>query len=126
MSHAPCHVLLVEDDDDNATFVVNFLGENGVRVTRARSVQAARLYLAAVPYDLVISDIGLPGESGWDLMTKARPANGVPAIALSGYARKEDEAKSRAAGFLAHLSKPVNLDELLEAVTRYGCPAERS
>jgi DNA-binding response OmpR family regulator len=68
--------------------------------------------------DLVISDLGLPDESGLDLLPKLRKICNVPAIALSGYGSDEDIHRSHDAGFQEHITKPFNLEKLLEAIAR--------
>jgi DNA-binding response OmpR family regulator len=92
-------------------------------VRSAGSVATALAGLAALddgPFDLVISDIGLPDGSGLDLMREitARFPGGVRAICLTGFGMEEDIRKSREAGFLAHLTKPVNLQELETVLSR--------
>jgi CheY-like chemotaxis protein len=70
-------------------------------------------------FDVIVSDIGLPDGSGLDLMTDLRQR--MPrarAIALSGYGTEDDVTKSRSSGFDAHLTKPVNFDELLQTLDR--------
>jgi len=72
--------------------------------------------------DLLLSDIGMPGENGYDLVKQVRAlpienGGGVPAIALTAFARPEDRSRSLAAGFQLHLAKPVEQAELLAAVS---------
>ncbi len=72
---------------------------------------------------VIISDIGLPGEDGYQLVQRVRalkPQQGgsIPAVALTGYASPIDESKARAAGYQAHLSKPVELDQLVATIAR--------
>jgi CheY-like chemotaxis protein len=70
-------------------------------------------------FDVLVSDLGLPDRSGLDLirMLRARGAT-VPAIALSGYGQEKDREQSRAAGFQMHLVKPIDGDQLIEAIAR--------
>ncbi len=63
-------------------------------------------------FDAVISDLGLPDGNGLDLMREIQRQSPVPAIALSGYGMEDDLRQTRAAGFSAHLVKPVNVDQL--------------
>ena len=64
------------------------------------------------PFDLVISDLGLPDGDGVDLMAQLTKDYGLRGIALSGYGMAADRAKTEAAGFLSHLVKPVDFDQL--------------
>ncbi len=69
-------------------------------------------------FDLVISDIGLPDGSGLELMRRVKESRGpIPAIALTGYGMEEDIQRSRAAGFTAHMTKPIDFMKL-EAMIR--------
>jgi CheY-like chemotaxis protein len=79
----------------------------------------------------ILSDIAMPQEDGYRLMQRIRerePERGglVPAVALTAYARAEDTDRSLAAGFQVHLSKPVDLDQLLETVARLSEQRVRS
>jgi CheY-like chemotaxis protein len=95
------------------------LRERGHRVTSAGGVEAAlRVADHDGPFDLVISDIGLPDGSGLELMQRIRTAGPVPGIALSGYGTEEDLRKSREAGFFTHLTKPVDFPTLEAAIRR--------
>ncbi|HSG39462.1 MAG TPA: PAS domain-containing protein [Thermoanaerobaculia bacterium] len=101
-------ILLVEDHEDTAAVLADFLRLRGYVVHTADSVGAAMRAVAAESYDLIISDLGLPDGSGHDLMRHLRAGAAVRGIALSGYGMEEDIRKSREAGFLEHLTKPVN------------------
>jgi CheY-like chemotaxis protein len=69
------------------------------------------------PFDLLVSDLGLPDGSGTDLMQELRRrGHRLPGIALSGYGREEDIRRSREAGFEAHLTKPTNPDRLAQTI----------
>jgi signal transduction histidine kinase/CheY-like chemotaxis protein len=109
-------ILLVEDHDDTAAVMSMVLRHQGHQVRTADSVATALQAADAEPFDLLISDIGLPDGSGLDLMRQlqARRGGGPPVkgIALSGFGMEEDVRKSRAAGFDEHLTKPVSLDAL--------------
>jgi DNA-binding response OmpR family regulator len=67
-------------------------------------------------FDLLISDIGLPDRSGYDLMRELRESKSLPGIALSGFGSEHDVSKARAAGFAEHLTKPINFEQLEEAI----------
>jgi PAS domain S-box-containing protein len=106
-------ILLVEDHDDTSRVLSRLLERLGHRVRRADSVAAA-LAEADRPFDLLLSDIGLPDGTGIELIHELREKYGlqVPAVALTGYGMEEDIAKSREAGFIAHLTKPINFQRL--------------
>jgi CheY-like chemotaxis protein len=86
------------------------------------SVNAARDALATRVPNLVISDIGLPGEDGYAFVKHLRahePAAKVPAIAVTAFARSEDRQNVLAAGFDEHLAKPVDADQLVSLVVQF-------
>lgn len=112
-----CTVLLVEDHADTRAIMEFVLGDFGCRVRSAADVAEALRIAAEQAFDIVISDLGLPDGSGTDLMRVLKSTYGLQGIALSGYGMEADRARSRDAGFDAHLVKPVNLD-LLEATVR--------
>ncbi len=75
--------------------------------------------MATVKPALIISDIGMPDQSGYDMLAHLRLQPGlekVPAIAVSGFAMDEDRARAIEVGFSAHLAKPVNLERLLTII----------
>jgi CheY-like chemotaxis protein len=67
-------------------------------------------------FDLLISDIGLPDRSGYELMRELHESKGLRGIALSGFGMENDVTRSRAAGFSEHLTKPINFERLDEAI----------
>jgi CheY-like chemotaxis protein len=112
-------VLLVEDHGDTAQTMVTVLEMAGYEVATAGDVATALDILDKQPFDLLISDLGLPDRSGLDLMRELRTrGSALPGIALSGYGMESDMEQSRAAGFLAHLVKPVEPARLLEAMQK--------
>jgi signal transduction histidine kinase/CheY-like chemotaxis protein len=110
-------VLLVEDHRDTANVLAKLLARHGYRVRIAHSVAAALELAAAEEFDVVVSDIGLPDATGYELMTQLRDRYGAKGIALSGFGMEEDMKRSRDAGFVDHVTKPVDADQL-EAVLR--------
>lgn len=110
-------VLLVEDHPDTAKLLGRVLKAWGHKVRTAGSVAAAVQAADAEPFDLLVSDLGLPDGSGHDLMRTLSSGRKVRAIAVSGYGMDEDQQRSKDAGFAAHLTKPVDLTELREAIT---------
>jgi signal transduction histidine kinase/ActR/RegA family two-component response regulator len=108
-------ILLVEDNPDNALAMSHFLGQRGYEVTVAGSVHQA-LELARDDIDLVISDIGLPDGSGHDLVRQLVRRGPVRAIALSGYGAEIEVNRSAASGFERHLTKPIDPEQLIDAI----------
>ena len=111
-------LLLVEDHPDTADAMADLLRDLGHEVAVARTVAEARETAGreAGRFNLVISDLGLPDGSGLDLMSELSRRHGLRGIALSGYGMDEDIRRSREAGFLSHLTKPVSLQTLQEAI----------
>ncbi len=114
-------ILLVEDHEDTARLLRRLLEARGHEVDVASDIATALTLSGAKRFDLLVSDLGLPDGSGLDLMRGLR-ARGLklPGIALSGYGRQEDIAESRSAGFVAHLTKPVDMPRLEEAIAAAG------
>ncbi len=104
-------VLLVEDDVMTSRIMAKLLRQNGYFVTTANSVAGA-LAVPSAEYDFVVSDIGLPDGSGHDLMRAIKVHHDVPGIALTGFGMEDDIRKSREAGFIAHLTKPLDFAKL--------------
>jgi len=112
-------VLLVEDDADSRQVFTTVLELAGARVQAVGSVREALQALEDRRPDVLISDIGMPGEDGYALIRQVRGrAHGgdVPAIAVTGYVSSEDRARLQAAGFQLHLPKPVEPCEVVAAV----------
>jgi CheY-like chemotaxis protein len=105
-------ILLVEDHPDTARILARLLQQAGYEVRTAGSAAAALHLAATEPFDVVVSDIGLPDASGYELMEQIRDRHGLKGIALSGYGMEEDARRSRSAGFIDHVVKPVDLAQL--------------
>jgi CheY-like chemotaxis protein len=118
-AHEPVRrkILLVEDHGDSAMMMRALLETSGYQVQAVGDVKQALEAAVATRFDLLISDLGLPDRSGLELVKELR-ARGIlmKAIALSGYGREEDVTRSREAGFIAHLTKPVEVETLIRAV----------
>jgi len=115
------HILLVEDHADLRELMEALLEQAGARVTTRSSVRDAFLVLETQQPDALVSDIGLPDEDGYALIRRLRKreAKGggfLPAVAVTGYVRAEDRARILAAGFQAHLPKPVEPVELTATI----------
>ena len=105
-------LLVVEDHAATRAVLSRVLTHSGHHVTLASTMREAVTAFGTEHYDAVISDLGLPDGSGLDLIREFQRQRSVPAIALSGYGMEDDLQQSKAAGFFAHLVKPVNLEQL--------------
>ena len=111
-------VLIVDDEPDTRELLKMGLAQCGAEVKAAGSVAEALEMLITDAPDLLISDIGMPDEDGYDLIRRVRELpseNGrkIPAIALTAYARVEDRMQALRAGYQMHVPKPVELAELV-------------
>jgi signal transduction histidine kinase len=109
-------VLLVEDHEPTRTALTQLLMRRSYKVITAGSIAEARTLAAAQNFNLVVSDIGLPDGNGYDLMAELQKNGAVKGIALTGYGMEQDVARSRDAGFVAHLTKPVSIQSLESAL----------
>jgi PAS domain S-box-containing protein len=111
-------VLVVDDEPDTREMLKAALGQSGAEVTAAGSVAEALDAMRAAPPDLLISDIGMPEEDGYELIRRVRALPDenearVPAIALTAYARVEDRMQALRCGYQMHVPKPVEMAELV-------------
>lgn len=114
-------VLVVDDEPDARGLIKRVLEECKAAVVTAASAKEALERIRQGPPDVLVSDIGMPGEDGYALIAQVRelPAEqgaDIPAIALTAYARAEDRMKAMLAGFQHHLVKPVEPAELVTLV----------
>ena len=114
------HLLVVEDHQPTLDVLTRLLRKQGHAVETAASVEAALALAAGRRFDLVISDIGLPDGNGVELMVQLTRNYGLRGIALSGYGMDEDLARTRDAGFLAHLVKPIDFERLNRTIDEVG------
>jgi PAS domain S-box-containing protein len=115
-ARAPMHLLLVEDHPPTALVLSRLLTRFGHRVTSAGSVAEALAAANREKIDFVVSDLGLPDGTGIELMVQLRQQHGLSGIALSGYGMDDDRRRTKEAGFVAHLTKPVNFKEIAHAL----------
>jgi PAS domain S-box-containing protein len=121
---AGTRILIVEDDPDSRRLIERILTNAGARVTAAASAQQAVEQFQRERPDVLISDIGMPGEDGYTLLARLRAlesTNGaarVPAVALTALARPEDSRRALLAGYQLHIAKPVEPGQLTDAVAR--------
>ena len=116
-------VLLVDDEPDMLDILDQFLCDCGARVTVAHSARAALAAIVADPPDVVVSDIGMPGEDGYWLIAAVRALSSdrggsVAAIAMTGDVVTNSPARIRHAGFDELRGKPFDLEDLAELITR--------
>jgi signal transduction histidine kinase/ActR/RegA family two-component response regulator len=112
----PRRVLVVDDHYDTCTGMKMMLERRGYDITLAHTADQAVEKARKQDFDLLISDIGLPDRSGYELMKELRTVKGLRGIALSGFGMEHDVDKARAAGFSEHLTKPINFERLEEAI----------
>ena len=115
-------LLIVDDEPDTRELLSKIFEQQGAQVFEAASAHEALDRLQRCTPDLVVSDIGMAGIDGYNLMRRIRAQDGryakIPAIALTAYAREEDKATALAAGFHAHMPKPVDPTALVSSVSR--------
>ena len=117
-------LLVVEDHPDTARLLGRLLRSNGYEVETAGTAAAALQLIESKPFDLLVSDIGLPDATGHDLMRRIRQRHDLRGIAMTGYGMDDDVRKSLDAGFADHIIKPVDVAQL-EAVIQRVAAAPR-
>jgi signal transduction histidine kinase/CheY-like chemotaxis protein len=117
------HVLIVDDEPDARELLKVMLANTGARISEAESTaEAMRIYSEDRP-DIILADIAMPGLDGYALIRAIRnlpsgEGGHARVVAVSAYARREDRQRALKAGFNAHVSKPVQLDDLYDALER--------
>lgn len=112
-------ILAVDDEEDSLTVLKKILMRHHAVVHAAASVDEALACLETFKPDLLLTDIGMPGRDGYDLLREMRNLKdgaSIPAIALTALLRQEDRIRSLRSGFQMHLGKPVNTEELVAAI----------
>jgi signal transduction histidine kinase/ActR/RegA family two-component response regulator len=127
---AGLRVLLVDDNADTLETVAMVLREHGAEVVEAGSGALAREALERGAFDVLVSDIGMPGEDGYTLLQKARALvaqqdRELPALALTAYAGAQDASMAYRAGFQMHVGKPVSPAQIVDAVARLAGARDR-
>jgi CheY-like chemotaxis protein len=115
-------ILVVEDHSDTLRSMQLLLRRLGYEVLAAENMTDALQTAKEQPFDILLSDIGLPDGSGLELLKRIRQRRDVPALALSGFGMDEDVERSRDAGFSDHLIKPVSIDRLQAAIAQLEEP----
>ena len=121
-------MLVIDDEEDARELLTIALTQSGAEVRTAGTVAAALEILNQWNPNVLVSDIGMPGENGYDLIRTVRaqePEKGgtIPALALTGYASAEDAARARVAGYQTHMAKPVAPSDLVAAVASLATEA---
>jgi PAS domain S-box-containing protein len=115
------HVLLVEDDDDSRKLLGTMVKHYGAKVTSTKSAaKALEVFENEVP-DVIISDIGMPDQDGYELIRKLRAlpvekGGNIPAIALTGYASRKDRERALNSGYNQHIAKPIEQADMISAI----------
>jgi CheY-like chemotaxis protein len=113
-------ILLVDDEPDTLRILSKLLNHFGAIVTTADRAAAAIGVLNSTRHDVLVSDIGMPGQDGYDLIRDVRrrgfAARDLPAIALTAFVGKDDQRKALLAGFQVHVPKPVDLHDLTAVI----------
>jgi CheY-like chemotaxis protein len=114
------HILLVDDDADTLELISAALTGKNARVTAVSSAVAALEAIKLSHPDVLVSDIAMPGEDGYELIQKVRAldfaSRAIPAVAITAYAKEEDRTRAFSSGFQGYLAKPVEPAELIKAV----------
>ena len=119
-------VLIVEDSPDTLLLLSTIFRREGANVTTADSAAKALQCACMKRPHIIVSDIGMPETDGYQLLEQLRLLPGlsdVPAIAISGYASEEDRERALAAGYLALVPKPVDVDVLFDLIHDLKAPA---
>lgn len=119
---AGLQLLVVEDDMDNRQFLYTALTEYGADVYLAANADDAIESLAIFKPNVLLSDIGMPGHNGYGLISQVKDIETqlnirIPCVALTAFARESDRSKALETGFAEHLSKPVDINQLVSVVT---------
>jgi len=115
---ANLRVLLVEDDEDNRELMAEVLASSGCDVVSVPNGQEGLAKVAAAPFDVVVTDVGMPGMGGLELAKAVRAmAPAVAIVVVTGWAERDDIASARGKHVDAVLIKPVEPDALTQTVT---------
>jgi CheY-like chemotaxis protein len=123
---AGTRILLVEDHALTRIALEQLLVRRHYVVRSAASMAEALILAEQFTFDFLVSDIGLPDGSGYDLMKELKDRYGMRGVALTGYGMEEDVGRSQAAGFVYHLTKPIRIQSLDEALARISSPGSAS
>ena len=118
---AGVRVLVAEDEPDTCQYFARVLTQHGAEVTAVNSTDAALAALVDAWPDVLVSDIGMPGADGYELIRRVRlmeteRGRRLPAAALTAYAGADERTKALQAGFRVHVAKPIGPDALISLV----------
>jgi CheY-like chemotaxis protein len=124
---AGMRILVVDDDSDSREVLAALLAMRGAETKSVSSVREALAVLTEWKPHVLVSDIGLPVEDGYDLIRElrareARDGGRIPAIALTGYAAAEEGQRALSAGYQMHLGKPIEPNNLVTLIASFGGP----
>jgi len=105
-------ILVVEDHSDTLEALSRLLDHFGHEISTAEDAQSARDMINSKEFDVILCDIALPDGNGYDVIAEAKRKRPLKAVALSGFAARDDIERGRKAGFDFHLTKPVDFHEL--------------
>jgi CheY-like chemotaxis protein len=105
-------ILVVEDHGETLQTLSRLLTHFGHEISMADGAQSALEIVESKEFDVVLSDIGLPDGSGYDIIAQAKRKQPVTGVALTGFDKEEDFKRSKEAGFDFHLTKPIDFHEL--------------
>ena len=109
-------VLLVEDHADTRTVLGTLLNRCGCQTVTAKNLRDARARLKEMRFDVLISDLNLPDGDGIQLVGEAKQTQQLKAIAITGRTSEEERSEGLSAGFDCYLTKPIDLQELRQAL----------
>lgn len=121
--------LIVDDSEDTIAMLDQLLKISGANVTSATNGAEALRLASERDFDVVLSDISMPGMDGFEFLQRLRRISGreqIPVIAITGFGRPDDIERVRAAGFFSHLTKPLNLDALAAVLEQLANGASKS
>ena len=115
-------VLIVDDEADSRDLITHLLERAGATITAAASAADALEVIDALRPNVLVSDVGMPHQDGYELIAELRlrgsPMADIPALAVTAYARPEDRERALAAGFQAHVPKPIVPHDLIASIAR--------
>jgi CheY-like chemotaxis protein len=117
----PLRILVVEDHSDTRRVLARLLRHFGHEISVADCVAVALDACRSSEFDAVLSDIGLPDGTGYEIIAEAKRRQPVKGIALTGFGMEEDMRRSKEAGFDFHLTKPIDFAELRTVLAQIAC-----
>jgi len=114
------NLLLVDDDADTRELVGMYLGRHGIQVHAVGTLNAAKQALSLTPYSVLMTDLRLPDGDGRALLEGGRPPQLRFAVVVSGHASDQDRQLTLAAGFDAHVAKPLDGQTLKQLIANFG------